>query len=161
MEAWRRKEKETVIIRKEKYFVDALIKRLEQNPYNNIEQEHRVHGHLDKRNDTRIDVLAYLNGKPFAFEVKSDEGDNWNGIEQTAYNKKMIGIDNSYLVTGKRPTWEQVFTMLNENIGCLYMPSPNVEPVPIVRIGDTEADVLSRLYNQWKEEQRMIKKYGG
>jgi predicted RecB family endonuclease len=146
---------------KEKYFVDALIKRLQKNPYNHIESEHRVHGHLDKRNDTRIDVLAYLNGKAFAFEVKSDEGDVWNGIEQTAYNKKIIGIDNSYLVTGKRPTWEQIFTMLNEGIGCLYMPSPNVEPVPIVRIGDSEVDVLSRLYNQWKEEQRMVKKYGG
>jgi predicted RecB family endonuclease len=146
---------------KEKYFVEALVEKLKENPYIHVAREHRVHRNLDKRNDTRIDVLAYLNGKAFAFEVKSDEGDVWNGIEQTAYNKKIIGIDNSYLVTGKRPTWEQVFEMLNEGIGCLYMPAPNVKPVPIVRIGDTEADVLSRLYNQWKEEQRMIKKYGG
>lgn len=146
---------------KEKYFTAALFNKLNQKADILALEYPLISDSLqDKRAARRIDIFAYMHGKPFAFEVKSDEGDNWEGIKQAAYNK-LHGINNSYLVTGKRPTWEQVFAMLNEGIGCLYMPAPNVVPVPIVRIGDTEGEVLSRLYNRWKEEQRISKKYGG
>ncbi len=152
-----------VIFMKEKYFVDALIEKLSEIPYTHIEQEHRVRRNLDKRDDRRIDVLAYIKDKPFTFEVKSDEGDIWNGIEQAAYNKKILGVDNSYLVTGKKPNLEQMLLMQEEGIGCLFMPAPSPysELFPIVKVGDKETDVMARYYLIWKNEQALKKKYGG
>ncbi len=146
----------------EKYFVEALKERIREIPDSHIHQEHRIHRHPDKRYDRRIDILAYIKDMPFTFEVKSDEGDIWNGIEQAAYNKRVLGVDNSYLVTGKRPTLEQMLEMQEEGIGCLYMPKP--EPnvlLPFVKIGDTETDVISRYYLLWKRDQARKERQGG
>lgn len=146
----------------EKYFVDALKERISEIPDSRIHQEHRIHRHSDKRFDRRIDILVYIKDKPFTFEVKSDEGDIWNGIEQAAYNKRVLGVDNSYLVTGKRPTLEQMLEMQEEGIGCLYMPKPEPDLLlPFVKIWDKETDVIARYYQIWKAEHARKERHGG
>ncbi len=148
----------------EKYFVDALYKMLSTKDYaENMEREHPlIDDHLqDRRKAQRIDIITYLNCKPTAFEVKSDEGNVWDGIEQAIRNKER-GF-NSYLVTGKKPNLEQMLAMCENKIGCHYMPAPSAEAelFPIVGLDDKVEDVMARYYAIWKAEQLNKEKYGG